>query len=177
LAEVLNIQPSGVLVSSFPRTLETARPFCERVSIVPVVHPLLYEFCMIDPLLVAGMNQAQRRPITEPYWSEADPDKRMGFDAETFHEFATRVTGFEKEMGDLADATVIFGHGVWLALLVWRILGFCTHGSSAMRAFRRFQLALPMPNCAVFTLTQISGSHWSIRANEDIPLRLGSPSV
>jgi broad specificity phosphatase PhoE len=174
LADLLDVTPSSILVSVFPRTQETARPFCERVAMVPVVHPLLHEFCTIDPVLIAGMDLEQRRPITEGYWNEADPDKRMGEDAETFHEFAARVAGFEKELDGLADATVIFGHGMWLALLVWHLLGFSTQGSSAMRAFRRFQLALPMPNCAVYALERSASGNWSARANVEIARRFTS---
>lgn len=174
LADALDVTPSGVLISAFLRTQETAKPFCERVSALPVVHPLLHEFCTIDPAFIEGMNIEQRRPITEGYWSEANPDKRMGEDAESFHEFAARVIGFEKELDGLADATVIFGHGMWLALLVWRLLGFSTQGSSAMQAFRRFQLALPMPNCAIYTLERSTGGNWSARANEAITQRFSS---
>lgn len=174
LADALSITPAAVLVSAFLRTQETARRFCERVSAVPVIHPLLHEFCTFDPALIASINIEQRRPVTEGYWTDADPDKRMGEDAESFHEFAARVAGFEKELDSLADTTVIFGHGMWLALLVWRLLGFSTQGSSAMQAFRRFQLALPMPNCAVFTLERSTSGTWSARANEAMTQRFSS---
>lgn len=56
LADALDVTPSGVLISAFLRTQETAKAFCERVSVVPVVHPLLHEFCTIDPALIADMN-------------------------------------------------------------------------------------------------------------------------
>ena len=174
LADVLSITPAAVLVSAFQRTQETAKRFCERVSVLPIVHPLLHEFCTIDPTIIAGMNMEQRRPITEGYWRDADPDKRMGEDAESFHEFAARVAGFEKELDGLADSTVIFGHGMWLALLVWRLLGFSTQGSGAMQAFRRFQLALPVSNCAIYALERSTGGNWSARADEATTQRLNS---
>ncbi|MBK9392613.1 MAG: histidine phosphatase family protein [Uliginosibacterium sp.] len=165
LADVLSITPAAVLVSAFQRTQETAKRFCERVSVLPIVHPLLHEFCTIDPTIIAGMNMEQRRPITEGYWRDADPDKRMGEDAESFHEFAARVAGFEKELDGLADSTVIFGHGMWLALLVWRLLGSYTRGG-AMQAFRRFQLALPVSSVRSMPSRRSTGGNWSARADE-----------
>lgn len=165
LAGTLDTVPFQVLVSSFLRTLETARPFCKRFSVVPSVHPLLHEFCTIDPSLIEGMDLAQRRPITEGYWHDADPDKRMGDNAETYREFSSRVVGFQSEMNALPNATVIFGHGMWLAFLVWRLLGFGQNcDSTDMQAFRGFQLALPMPNCTVFVLEQTRSGAWAARA-------------
>ncbi|MBK9617194.1 MAG: hypothetical protein IPO35_17455 [Uliginosibacterium sp.] len=68
-------------------------------------------------------------------------------------------------MNALPDATVIFGHGMWLAFLVWRLLGFGEYcDSTGMWAFRGFQLALPMPNCAVFVLKQTRSGAWAVRA-------------
>lgn len=47
--------------------------------------------------------------------------------------------------------TITFGrgHGIWFALLLWHLLGYSAANAEEMRAFRRFQQALPMRNCAV----------------------------
>ena len=64
--------------------------------------------------------------------------------------------------------TVLFGHGIWFAMLIWRLLGFSSTSSDAMTAFRRFQTSLPMPNCAVYELSSTEGNRWAIRADEDV---------
>lgn len=150
LAGMLDLKPPRVLVSSFLRARQTAQPFCERLSIKPIVHPLIHEVSVIDPALIEGMNLAQRRPVVDAYWREADPDKRAGTNAETFHEFSGRVLEFQAEMDSLPDRTVIFGHGIWLALLLWSLSGKPMRGSDAMSGFREFQLSFHVPNCATF---------------------------
>lgn len=168
LANALDLIPSQILTSSFLRTQETAKPFCQRWSISADVHGLLDEFCILDPALIEGMDLAARRPITEAYWNEADPDKRMGSNAETFREFADRVMRFEGEMGALPDGALIFTHGMWMAFLVWRLLGFGARIDEVeMRAFRHFQLALPMLNCAVYVLEQAPSGAWAAVAKRD----------
>lgn len=167
LANDLDLTPTRILTSSFLRTQETARPFCKRWSISPQIHGLLHEFCILDPALIEGMDLAARRPITEAYWREADPDKRMGTNSETFREFTNRVIRFQREMGALPNGALIFTHGMWLAFLVWRLLGFGTRIDHAeMCAFRRFQLALPMPNCAVYVLEEAPSGAWAAVAKE-----------
>lgn len=165
LADALEITPTGILTSAFLRTRETSEPFCQRWSMRPGVHGLLHEFSILDPVLIEGMDLAARRPLTQAYWDEADPDKRMGENAETFREFADRVMRFQGEMDALPDGTLLFTHGMWLAFLVWRLQGADARIDRAgMRAFRRFQLALPMPNCAVYVVEQPPGGAWAARA-------------
>lgn len=173
LPEALSVFPSQVWVSGFLRTQQTAAPFCAQRHIEAREHALLYEFCTLDPAMIAGLDAAGRRPIVEDYWNRADPDARMGQgEAESFHTFAARVEAFIGQMHDVADGTLVFGHGMWLALLVWRMLGFSAQGSAAMRNFRRFQLALPMPNCAQYVLSSEGGHRWSVQYE---PLRLNVP--
>ena len=174
LPDALAAFPSQVLVSGFLRTQQTSASFCAHRRILAQEHPLLYEFCTLDPALIAGLDAAGRRPIVEDYWTQADPDARMGEgEAESFHTFAGRVEVFLKQMHALEDGTLVFGHGMWLALLVWRVLGFESQGSAAMRNFRRFQLALPMPNCAQYVFVRESSGHWSVRYDAvslDVPV-------
>jgi len=34
---------------------------------------LLQQFDMVDPVLIAGVDQAQRRSIADAFWKEGDP--------------------------------------------------------------------------------------------------------
>ena len=163
IPSLLNVKPSQVLVSAFIRTQQTAQPFCELHQITPQVQPLLNEFSAISHELIAGMVGEQRRPMADAYWAEADVNQRMGLHADTFLEFNERVTGFMAELSRLPDQTVIFGHGIWFGLLVWRLMGFAYQDSQSMKAFRRFQTSLPMHNSVIYALSSTTGMSWSIQ--------------
>jgi alpha-ribazole phosphatase len=164
LAPLLAAKPALILTSGYLRTQQTSKPYCERVGMVTKVNTLLNEFSAIDPALIAGMDGAQRKPFMVDYWSEPNMTRRMGKAADTFAEFVQRVTTFARGMDTLPDGTVIFGHGIWIGLLVWQSLGFTCADDAGMKAFRRFQLGLPMPNCAVYQLVQVASSRWLPRA-------------
>ena len=166
VSEALQPAPAQVLVSAYSRTHETAAPYCARVGCSPRVHPSLHEFSTIDPALLAGMNGEQRRPIADAYWQAADPAARKGPHAETYEEFDRRVAAFLPELEDLPDRTVLFGHGMWFGLIVWKLLGFSAADGPGMKAFRRFQLGLPIPNCATYALIRSDDGHWRVRADE-----------
>lgn len=166
LATALDLQPGRIVVSEFLRTHQTALPFCNKVSMQPVIHSALNEFSCLDPALIQGMVGAQRRPIAEAYWQAADPEQRMGKQADTFHEFEQRVTAFIPELDSLPDKTVLFGHGIWFALLTWKLLGFNARHHQGMKAFRRFRSGFPMPNTAVYRLESFTPGRWRVQADE-----------
>lgn len=166
LAVKLDVQPSMVLVSAYLRTHETATPFCQKVGLMAQTHPLLHEFSTIDPALMAGLNGEQRSPMVDAYWEDSDPTRRMGEKAETFLEFEKRVADFVPLMDTLPDKTVVFGHGMWMAMLVWKLLGFTSKDSVSMKSFRRFQLGLPIPNCAAYHVQRMVSSAWHVSADE-----------
>jgi broad specificity phosphatase PhoE len=168
LAQLLPSRPSAVWVSQYLRAQQTAQPYCNRVGMAAQTHPLLHEFSALDATLLQGMNGEQRRPIADAYWQAAMPDQRMGTHAETFTAFDERVTAFVPQLQQLPDGAVLFGHGMWIGLLVWKLLGFSASGSLGMKAFRRFQLGLPMPNGAVYHVRQALHGQWYAQADEAI---------
>ena len=173
LVDLLPQKPSKVLVSPFERAQHTAAPYCSALGVEGQTLNEIKEFETFDPDLMQGMNGEQRRPMVDEYWSKADPDLRMGPRAETFTEFAQRVNTFRLEtMPQLPDGSVVFGHGMWTALLFWRVMGFTDYDSYAIKAFRRFQLGFPMPNGATYRLQEISAGIWRIKAEEGIMRRM-----
>jgi len=162
---LLPTAPTEVLSSPFIRAWDTSRPYCEYHAAEAQQVAALQEFDAIDSDLLLGMTGEQRRPIADAYWAEADPARRMGVQAETFFEFAARVRDFRVNwMPRLSSDVVAFGHGIWIGMLFWQLTGFSTKDSADMKAFRRFQQGLPMPNCAVFQLTEIEADRWQILA-------------
>ena len=167
-ASVLDVQPSRVLVSSYVRALQTAQPFCERFSCQAEVDPLLHEFSALDAKQLQGMLGAELRPLADAYWQTADPTLRAGPDAETFVEFDARVKAFATAtLPTLSHDCVLFGHGIWFALLFWRLNGLVVESSADMAMFDHFRQKLTMPNCAVYALEK-GVRRWRVRLESTV---------
>lgn len=172
LAAVLPAPESAVFVSSFLRTRQTAAPWCAQHALTPATHPLIHEFSTIDHRRIEGLDLAARRPITEAYWQAADPDLRCGEAAETFREFDARVRAFIAQLDELPAGSLLFGHGMWIALLIWRLRGELGRDSADMRAFHVFLRDLPLPNCAAWHFAHDPARGWQVRSEEDLIARL-----
>lgn len=155
---------TAIVTSHYTRAIDTAAPLCQRHGITPRTDARLHEFVTLSPAAVAHTTAQERKPLVDAYWHTADPHARHGAGAETFTEFATRVADFRHDLSHHRSGTIIVGHGMWIAMLLWQIQGFDWHDPLAMRAFRRYQLALPMPNCAAWWLSSLPpaapGSHY-----------------
>ncbi len=87
VAELLDVEPILLLSSTYVRAVETARPFSEKTGCPITPPPLLHEFSALDAGLIECMVTAQRRPMADAFWSQADPDllrfqrRRRGGDA------------------------------------------------------------------------------------------------
>ncbi|MCD9096506.1 histidine phosphatase family protein [Luteimonas fraxinea] len=164
LIDRLPSTPSRILSSPFVRAFDTARPYARKTRVEVEQQRLLQEFDMIDPSLIAGMNQVQRKPIADAYWRDADPRKQMGENAESFSVFAYRVTSFISDaLVSLPHNTVCFGHGIWMGMLAWQLLEFPAVTSDDMRLFRRFQSGFPMPNGVIYVLRELTPGEWALR--------------
>jgi hypothetical protein len=56
-------------------------------------------------------------------------------------------------------------------------LGFAAQDGPGMRAFRQFQLGLPMPNCAVYRLREVVPGIWRVQADETIMRKLAAVQI
>ena len=167
LAALLPATTAAIWSSPFKRALDTAAPYCARVGQSPAIHDDLREFETVDTLQLRGTPSAEREAVVARYWLESDPDRRSGPAAETFREFHERVARVRTQfLPSLADGTLIFGHGMWMALLFWQIWGFDQVDHVGMTLFRRFQLGFPTPNTAVYGVTYIAPGRWAVKADE-----------
>jgi broad specificity phosphatase PhoE len=167
LAGLLPPAAPAIWSSPFKRSLDTAAPYCARLGVAAAVHAGLREFETIDTQHMRGTPSTAREAALARYWLEADPDGRTGPAVETFREFHERVavvrTGW---LPSLPDGTVIFGHGMWMALLFWQLWGFEQVDRLAMVHFRRFQLGFPTPNTVIYAITQLGPGKWHIEVDE-----------
>jgi alpha-ribazole phosphatase len=167
LAPLLPATAPAIWSSPFKRALDTAAPYCARLGRTPATHDELREFETVDTRQLAGTSCAEREVVVERYWQESDPDRRSGPNAETFREFYDRVALVRTRfLPGLADGTMIFGHGMWMALLFWQIWGFEKVDHLGMSLFRRFQLGFATPNTVVYGVTQLAAGRWDIRVDE-----------
>ena len=141
-----------VYVSELRRTHETAAPYCRAHGITPQVLPQLNEFSCLAFDRIRGMDGTARRPLADAYWQRADPLECTGSGADSFAAFNQRLSAFLAHYPQLEDGSLLFGHGIWIGLLAWRLLGFSAETAADMAAFRRFQTGLPMLNTAVWQL-------------------------
>jgi alpha-ribazole phosphatase len=167
LAPLLPSTAADIWSSPFRRALDTATPYCERIAQPAARHDDLREFEVIDTLQMRGSAFTERNAAVVRFWETAEPDHRMGPTAETFREFHERIARVRTHwLPNLADGTVIFGHGMWMALLFWQMWGFERNDHAAMIRFRRFQLGFPMPNAALYNVTSVAAGKWAIKADE-----------
>ena len=168
LAGLLHVAPAQVITSTYERAMDTAIPYCDKWAVTPLRDALLREFTTLSPDSVAHMDGQARLPLIDAYWKASDPQHRHGAGAETFAELAQRVRTFQARLDTLTDNTVIFGHGLWFALLIWQLQHFSDDDHDSMRAFRKYQLALPMPNCGVYRLQSSRQGVWSVHFDSQL---------
>lgn len=160
-------KPASIFCSQLNRTCETAAPYAEKWRQTPQILPELNEFSCLAYEDVAGLDGPQRRPLTDAFWHQADPERRTAASKftlpDSFAGFSTRVAAFRQQAGLLPDQAVCFTHGIWLAMLAWQLLGFESKTSSDMRRFRAWQLNMPMPNAAVFILNISNDGFFALR--------------
>ena len=173
-ARSMDWQPAQVFSSHYQRAQHTAAPCAARWRLPIETIENLHEFVTLPPDEVAGTTNLARKPFIDAYWARAEPAHCTGPGAESFLAFAGRVDQVRARLEALPDRSVVFGHGMWLAMLVWRCMGFPVDSTRAMQAFRAFQLGLPMPNCCSYALHGDDG-HWAIRFAAALPRALPTP--
>jgi alpha-ribazole phosphatase len=167
IAPLLPATAVTIWSSPFKRTLDTAAPYCARMGRGAAACDDLREFETIDTVQLRGTACEEREIVVAGYWMKSDPDHRSGPAAETFREFHERVARARREfLAALPDGSVIFGHGMWMALLFWQMWGFSRVDRIGMAQFRQFQLGFPTPNTGIYCLSRAAPDNWLVQADE-----------
>ena len=142
-----------VFVSEMRRTHETAAPYYARYGIRPEILSCLNEFSYLPFAAVQGLDAAARKPLAQAYWQHGNPNFRSGSGADTFAEFNGRVSDFlRRAWTGLPHGSLLFGHGIWMALLAWQLAGNRAETGADMAAFRAFQSSLHVANASLWRL-------------------------
>src|SRR5579871_5322341 len=123
LAQAFIEPPSLIVTSPFLRTKQTAEPTFERFPRIPHEEWLIQEFTYLAPSQYVGTTSTQRRPMAAAYWERADPFYVDGSGAESFADLMGRIQSTLTRLKASAEPfTVIFGHGLFIRSLLWRVL-------------------------------------------------------
>lgn len=141
-----------VLTSEFLRTQQTAAPYLAYHQLEATPLACLNEFSYLPFVQIAGLNAEQRRPISQQFWQQADPYLQLSDEVDSFALFNQRVEAFLDFAKQAENQTACFTHGIWLSLLIWKLLGFEADSPQAMQQFSAWQKALPMENTAIWRL-------------------------
>lgn len=115
LAEKLNIVPELIVVSSYSRTKETAMPFIEKHSSVPIETWDIQEFTFLDSKIYNGTCVADRVEPRLKYWKESDIYIKASDDVESFYDFTMRLEKFVEQLKNRPEKKiVIFSHGIFI---------------------------------------------------------------
>jgi broad specificity phosphatase PhoE len=126
VAESWTETPNLIITSPYLRTQQTAAPTIERFFDVPVEVWPIQEFTYLQPERWNGTLSAERMPVIERYWAEADPEYCDGPGAESFAMLRRRAEETLKRLADMdEDALVyVFSHGQFIqavrSLVIYR---------------------------------------------------------
>lgn len=148
----LNVRPSHIYHSNMVRTYETALPFCQHYQMTASTLGLLDELNALCFNAIKDISVQARRQMNTNWWQSTNLHDRHGIGADTFGEFLGRVDAFITQMGHFDNHTLFFGHGIWLGLLAYRLMGLPVRDNNDIQRFRAFQTAIPMHNTVLYRL-------------------------
>lgn len=154
--QTLNITPSAIYHSPLLRAKQTAQIFNAGFNLPLNELAELKEFCCLSFDNISQMVGAERAVLADAYWQTADMDFKDGADADSFRVFDDRVRVFLAMADKFAHNSLFFGHGIWIGLLAWQLLGLQVKDNADMQKFRQFQRALPMANTVAYRLDMIN---------------------
>ena len=145
-------RPVSVFTSEFLRTQQTASPYLTYHQCTAQYLPCLNEFSYLPFTQIEGLTAEQRRPISQQFWQKSDPHLQLSPEVDSFMQFNERISSFLDFAEQAEDQTICFTHGIWLSLLIWRLLGFSANNPASMQQFYQWQKTLPMENTAIWIL-------------------------
>ncbi|MCB2183006.1 MAG: histidine phosphatase family protein [Desulfobulbaceae bacterium] len=155
-ARLIDVQPDLIIVSPYVRSVQSARPLCERYPQTPVEEWPVQEFTYLSPAAYQGTTAAQRRPQIDAYWRKSDP-KFHHPGAESFSVFLSRVTEVIERLKQLKGFVMIISHGHTIRLL-WQLLssGVALSPEKQMQAYYHLRQSVVISNFAVLKLRFVS---------------------
>lgn len=150
-----------IFVSPYLRTQQTAAPYVQMICMPTTILPDLHEFNYLSFAHIQGKTFEQLQSQSEQYWASDDVHFRDGDDCDSFASFFQQINQVRHYFMQKEDGIyVVFGHGFWIGVLLWQLIGRFS-GSLNMQKFREFELLVRPKNTDVF-LWQIDNQVESI---------------
>ncbi len=158
LAATWTFTPSLIAVSPFLRTQQTARPTILRFPEVPVETWPIEEFAFWDRQHWSGSRPEEQKELVDSYWSDADPDRRMG-QAESFAMLLGRVQAALDRLATLkvSAPVLLFTHGHFMQALRRRLLSPAHTARETMVGFREFDERYKVQNTELIEVELAAG--------------------
>jgi broad specificity phosphatase PhoE len=122
LADNFNDKPDLIVISSFPRTKQTAIPLIKRYPDVPVEIWDVEEFNFLGIDKCKNTVRSQRMKLVEEYYAKNDADHVFGGGAESLNQAAKRADALLEKLAQNKDKKiVIFTHGQFIKTILMRI--------------------------------------------------------
>ena len=141
--------PESVIVSSFLRTVETARPILLKFQRARLVTLPVHEFTYLSSDRCRFTTFDDRREMVKEFWDRADPTYVDGPGAESFDQFRERVGNCVRTIARSGDRYVlVISH----ALVMQMIRAAALAGSFdavSMADFRNLMTSRPIANLEV----------------------------
>jgi probable phosphoglycerate mutase len=168
LAAAFPRSPAMIVTSGYARTKLTAQPTLKRFPDIPHQEWPVHEFTYLHSLHGELTTAAQRRPMVEEYWLQADPFYVDGPAAESFAGLLNRARALLQQLQQCVDGPVaVFTHGQFIRAVLWVLMTEpIAPTATEMRLFRAFVIAFQLPNTAIVDLRLDANGNGSTRVGE-----------
>jgi probable phosphoglycerate mutase len=143
--------PELIVTSSYLRTKQTAAPtILAYVSVREEEWPV-HEFTYLSTWHEAISTVEDRQPMVDAYWELSDPAYVDGESSESFEQFIARVREVKRRLASShINRIAVFSHQQFISAFLWVSLWNKQELTpDAMKSFRAFLKAHPIPNAAI----------------------------
>lgn len=144
---------SGVFISPYIRTQQTALPYLQKTGFDATVMPSLQEFNILEFERIFQRELSEIRTMAQAFW-QLPNDHKDGDSTDSFDDFVARVRTARHAFSEMADGSyVVFGHGMWIGMLIWQLLHQDSKQVLNKATFATYELTIRPDNCDVYLLT------------------------
>lgn len=144
---------SGVFISPYIRTQQTALPYLQKTGFDATVMPSLQEFNILEFERIFQRELSEIRTMAQAFW-QLPNDHKDGDSTDSFDDFVARVRTARHAFSEMADGSyVVFGYGMWIGMLIWQLLHQDSEQVLNKAAFATYELTIRPDNCDVYLLT------------------------
>lgn len=147
--------PSLVITSKYIRAQKTAEPTIRRFPNTKYQQwEVVREFTYLSWSNSSSMTMEERRPKVDNFWERNDPNHWDGDGAETFIQFASRVSGvLERLRYREEDFIAVFTHGQFMQAVLWLLKTPPSKiDPDSMRRFKEQLETISIPNGAILPI-------------------------